>query len=209
MEGPSHRPGFQFIQPYEFWAAVRSRPRDQRPLGQFRANHDFPPGSADRARCAVQVLSFSNPGGKSGKRSEKMEIRGFVLAILLLAFAGHASATSGLTSGDLRRLRNADDVQISPGGKLVAYTVVNRDRPGRPYSQIWILDVASGNTRRLGNDAESGENPRWSPDGRRLAYIRDLNEKSELVVVGADGSAPEPLAPLQWTNGPLPSTGEV
>jgi dipeptidyl aminopeptidase/acylaminoacyl peptidase len=137
-----------------------------------------------------------------------MQIRGWVLTIFVLAFAAHVSAKNGLTSGDLRQLRNADDVQISPDGKLIAYTVLNRDRPGRPYSHVWVLDIASGNTRHLGNDTESGENPRWSPDSRRLAYIRGLNAKSELVVVGADGSTPESFALLQWTNGPLPSTGE-
>jgi dipeptidyl aminopeptidase/acylaminoacyl peptidase len=135
--------------------------------------------------------------------------RGLILSLCILAFASQAFAKSGLTSGDLRQLRNVDDVQISPSGKLIAYTVVNRDRPGRPFGQVWVLDVASGNSKRLGSESESGDNPRWSPDSRKIAYVRDLNGKAELVVMGADGSTPEALAPMQWTNGPLPSTGEI
>src|SRR5882762_5926254 len=74
---------------------------------------------------------------------------------------------------------------------------------------VLVLDIASGNSRRLGSESESGDNPRWSPDSKRIAYVRELNGKAELVVTGSDGSTPDPLAPMQWTNGPLPSTGEI
>ncbi|HEV2387739.1 MAG TPA: S9 family peptidase [Candidatus Acidoferrales bacterium] len=119
-----------------------------------------------------------------------------------------SGARGGFVSDDLHRLRDVGDAQISPDGRQIAYTIVTRSGPRGPSSQLWIMDVATGNSRRVGNENESGGNPLWSADGRHLAYIRGLKGKSELVVVDTDGSDPQSLAELHWTNGPLPSTGE-
>src|SRR5437867_467259 len=51
-------------------------------------------------------------------------------------------AGSAFQSGDLYRLKSVGDVQMSPDATRIAYSVQNNDRPGRPYSQVWIMDVA-------------------------------------------------------------------
>src|SRR5437762_1809415 len=64
------------------------------------------------------------------------------------------SARSTFQSSDLYRQKSVGDVQMSSDGKRIAYSVQNSDRPGRPYSQVWILDVATGKAVRLGSDTE-------------------------------------------------------
>src|SRR5437899_842628 len=54
------------------------------------------------------------------------------------------SPGSAFQSGDLYRLKSVGDVQMSPDATRIAYSVQNNDRPGRPYSQVWIMDVATG-----------------------------------------------------------------
>jgi len=51
----------------------------------------------------------------------------------------------GLTSSELSRLRSVGSVELSPDGRRIAYTVTMRDRPGRPYGQLWIMDVPRRN----------------------------------------------------------------
>ena len=70
-----------------------------------------------------------------------------VLGVMSLATMAHSS---GWTSDDLYRLRSVGDVQISPDGRRIAYTVGNHDRPGRPYSQLWVTDLESGKSVRFG-----------------------------------------------------------
>ena len=88
----------------------------------------------------------------------------------LRAQAAPATQARGITSADLHRLRSVGDVQLSPDGRLIAHTVQDRARPGRPSSRIWIVDAAGGEPRPLADGEESSASPLWSPDGRWIAY---------------------------------------
>jgi Tol biopolymer transport system component len=111
-------------------------------------------------------------------------------------------------SGDLYRLKSVGDVQLSPDGTHVAYTVQNNDRPGRPYSQVWIADLATGTSKRLGSDKDGASGPRWSRDGQQIAYFGREDSGGGVFVSRADGSGAVMLAPVSGTNHPLPSNGE-
>jgi dipeptidyl aminopeptidase/acylaminoacyl peptidase len=119
-----------------------------------------------------------------------------------------AQPPSGIRIEDLYRLRSVGDVQLSPDGTRVAYTVSNSERPGRPYSQIWMADVGSGRSIRLGAESDSGSGPRWAPDGRRLAYFGRGSEGNGLLVRDVGSSRTTFVGPVLPTNHPLPSSGE-
>src|SRR6266567_4279588 len=122
------------------------------------------------------------------------------------------SATSvvgqGLASGDLSRLRSVGSVELSPDGRRIAYSVTMRDRPGRPYGQLWIMDLASQKSIRVGSEKDSGGGPWWSPDGKWLAFEGHQGEKSGLFLAQPDGSELTYLASPAGTNSPLPGTGQ-
>ena len=118
-------------------------------------------------------------------------------------------ASRAWTSADLIALRRAGDVQISPDGKRVAYTVLASQRSGRSTSQIWIHDAAAGTAARLGGDRDAGSHPRWSPDSMSLAFTGRIDDESGLGVQRMDDSPPLFLARVVGSNHPLPSTGDV
>jgi dipeptidyl aminopeptidase/acylaminoacyl peptidase len=118
------------------------------------------------------------------------------------------SAGPAFQSSDLYRLKSVADVQISPDATRIAYSVQNSDRPGRPYSQVWIMDVATGKAARLGSDKEAASGPRWSRDGQQIAYFGREDSGAGVVVSRPDGSGAVLLAPVEGTNHPLPSNGE-
>src|SRR6267378_443726 len=124
----------------------------------------------------------------------------------LFVFAPSGS-TQGLASGDLSRLRSVGSVELSPDSRRIAYTVTMRDRPGRPYGQLWIMDVATQKSVRVGGEKDSGGGPLWSPDGKWFAFQGSQGEKHGLFVARPDGSDVTFLASLSGTNSPLPGTG--
>src|SRR5262245_3517822 len=103
-----------------------------------------------------------------------------ITALIVAPFCIRASAQSTLQSSDLLKLRSVGEVKSSPDGSRLAYTVINNDGPGRPYSQLWIMNMADGKQVRLARGQESSSNPEWSPDGQWIAYNGKLNEKSGL-----------------------------
>ena len=141
-----------------------------------------------------------------------MTPRLFVAAVLAVAVVPGATAaraqTTPFETADLHRLQSVGDVQISSDGRRIAYSVLKRDRPGRPYSEVWVMDVATGAPSKLGGQDGVAFGARWSPDGREIAYFGVAGGRSGLVVSRADGSNATFLAPVSGTNHPLPSAGE-
>lgn len=102
---------------------------------------------------------------------------------------------------DLFRMRIVDDPCVDPSGRLVAFTVTRLDRDGNTYrSQIWQLDLQSGDLVALTAGEHRDGNPRWSPDGRWLAFTSNRRENDErkanrIWIMPAGGGEPRPLTP--------------
>ncbi len=102
---------------------------------------------------------------------------------------------------DVYALTSAGDPRLSPNGRLIAYVVTQIDREESAYrSAIWAVPVdGSGEPRRLTSGERRDSSPRWSPDGKWLAFTstRDSEDeakaKGQLYVMPAEGGDPRKL----------------
>jgi dipeptidyl aminopeptidase/acylaminoacyl peptidase len=131
-----------------------------------------------------------------------------VVAGVMALPAGLAAQGRGLKSEELHRLRSVGEVRISPDGGKVLYTVESREGKGHSEPSLWLHDVASGKAAPFLGEGTRASRPRWSPDGKWVAYIGREGERDGIFVVRADGSGSRFLAEVQDTNHPLPSTGD-
>jgi dipeptidyl aminopeptidase/acylaminoacyl peptidase len=94
---------------------------------------------------------------------------------LLLALAVASAAQAGkqpLTVSDILKLRRVGDPQLSPDGRLIAYQISLPDvAANRSRTQLYLVPIDGGEPRQLTTGATSATSPRWSPDGKRLAYV--------------------------------------
>jgi dipeptidyl aminopeptidase/acylaminoacyl peptidase len=113
-----------------------------------------------------------------------------------------------LTSSDLSRLRSVGSVALSPDGRYIAYAIMMRDLPGRPYDQLWVMELNTGKSVRLGGD-KAAASPLWSGDSKWIAFHGQDGDKHGLLMAHPDGSNTVFLAPMAGSNSPLPGTGKA
>lgn len=112
-----------------------------------------------------------------------MPIRPIVAALALALTAPILAApaegpTRLFTGADLFNLEAAADPQISPDGRTVVYVRRANDiMSDRTRSTIWAIDVASGAQTPLVTGPGGQGQPRWSPDGSKLAYVASSDDK--------------------------------
>jgi dipeptidyl aminopeptidase/acylaminoacyl peptidase len=93
--------------------------------------------------------------------------------LLLLTVASVALAQRGVTAEDYFAFETANDPQMSPDGKWIAYTVTTIDQKvNRRMSRVWIAATDGSHPPvPFTSDSTSSTSPRWSPDGRFMAFL--------------------------------------
>ncbi|PYR30892.1 MAG: S9 family peptidase, partial [Acidobacteria bacterium] len=116
-----------------------------------------------------------------------------LLMVVLCATAPAYAQKRAFTLEDLYRIRSIGDVQVSPDGARAVYTVTTSDLPrGKRTTHIWLLELASGQTRQLTwSDASTA--PIFSPDGRSLAFVSTRDGDANLYLLSLDGGEAKPL----------------
>ncbi len=77
---------------------------------------------------------------------------------------------------DVFALEHAADPQIAPDGDSVVYVRHFADvMSDTRYSNLWMVAADGSDHKALTNGLVNAHTPRWSPDGRRLAYISNVN----------------------------------
>lgn len=111
-------------------------------------------------------------------------------AFLLLA---SLHAADSLTKGSLTidqaiDIRELSDLQLSSDGQRIAFTVQEPPAAAKPAQRhIWVFDTQSRRLRQWTSSAKSEHTPRWSPDGRTLAFLSDREDPTQIWLIPADG----------------------
>jgi dipeptidyl aminopeptidase/acylaminoacyl peptidase len=110
----------------------------------------------------------------------RMKISCLAAALCAASFLGAQPARRALKIDDMHRFHDVRDVQLSPDGKWVAYTVNSVDAAAdKSDTDIWIASWDGKQQLRMTTSTESESAPRWSPDGRWLSFLSSRPGKAK------------------------------
>jgi Tol biopolymer transport system component len=106
-----------------------------------------------------------------------------------------SGASKQITEGDDW---NDSDPQWSPDGTRIAFV---SNRTGKEYeddrnSDVWVVSSSGGALTKISDHSESDNSPRWSPDGRMIAFTGELRDRDhpKVWLAPASGGTPSILA---------------
>ncbi|MFC3051583.1 alpha/beta hydrolase family protein [Kordiimonas pumila] len=114
---------------------------------------------------------------------------GGALAVFAVAAGLRAEADTAkrqMTVDDLYLIQDVSGPALSPDGKLVAYVVTGHDTEiDAAISDIWMVDYKGATPHQItAADDKSESTPKFSPDGRFLAYVgEDEDDGSSQVFI--------------------------
>ncbi|MDX6695319.1 MAG: hypothetical protein QOF02_2922 [Blastocatellia bacterium] len=153
---------------------------------------------------------------KGAKKSRLLILTLLCGMSLTVAQCAQAQARRGMTAEDVLRVAGVGDAQISPDGEWVVYTVSTVEREAT-RTTLWIARTA-----RISLQAQaagrapvpllstdwSGSNPRWSPDGKRIAFLSTREGQAGIYVVAVADRQPRLVAAVHDANFFITYAGE-
>jgi dipeptidyl aminopeptidase/acylaminoacyl peptidase len=133
----------------------------------------------------------------------------FLVLAIIFPMAGPAAAQQPATASPASppnataptidqslELKGAFGPEISPDGQHVVYELTRTNWEDNAFERdLWIVDTATGEGHQLTASKKSSSNPKWSPDGRWIAFLSDRpgqisgtpEGKKQIYMIAADG----------------------
>ena len=147
----------------------------------------------------------------------------WIVPLLVVCCAAAAAGPEPFGPADLLQERGVSEPVISPDGRWVAYLGSETDTAKDAFNtELWLASWDGSKNTRLTHTSQSESQPRWSPDGRRLAFLvarpavagkddpdakgKEADAITQIWLLDRDGGEPEqltafagPVADFAWS----------
>ena len=112
----------------------------------------------------------------------------FFLVAFLFSISTYAQPKRAIAFDDLISFGRVSDPQISPDGNTLAFVVTwQLKEENKSTSNIYVINLAGGDSRQLTNAKGSNSSPRWMPDGKTIAFISTRDGESQIWTIPVNG----------------------
>ncbi len=102
-----------------------------------------------------------------------------------------------MTVDDLLAVKSVADPQVSPDGETVVYVVSELDRAtDKTNSSLWMIPTSGGEPKRLTTAPGANNHPRFSPDGKTIAFVSGRGGSNQVWLLPLEGGEARQLTHL-------------
>ena len=131
-------------------------------------------------------------------------IKKSILLYLLIPFLAFPQIKRAITVDDLWAMKRIGTYDISPDGKTLSYALTTYTfEANKGNTDIYLIDADGKNLRALKNSEKNETEPKFSPDGKTIAFIMD----GQIWQCNLDGSNEKQLTNIyteatgfEWSN---------
>jgi len=105
-----------------------------------------------------------------------------------------------ITADDLYEIEVITGCQISPDGEDIVYAVQSVEKDSeKKFTHLWRVPTRTGEPVQLTFGKHNNTNPKWSPDGKWIAFLSNRLDKkqSQLFILPVDGGEGRPLTDVK------------
>lgn len=121
----------------------------------------------------------------------------FTAVLISAQLVLHAQTATYWSPEQCMKLKNVTSVRVSPDGSKVLYAVrravMTADR-SEYVNQIFIANIDGSNTIPLTQGDKNNSNPKWSPDGRQVAFVSNRDGKNNLYIISPQGGEADKIS---------------
>jgi dipeptidyl aminopeptidase/acylaminoacyl peptidase len=105
------------------------------------------------------------------------------LTAFALAAAVAAAPKRAMIPEDTYRITEISALEVSPAGGVLAYVTELADRKEDSFRhELWLTDASGKSPKRVCRVSDDCNDPKFSPDGKRLAYLSDAAGPAQLWI---------------------------
>ena len=118
-----------------------------------------------------------------------------ICCLSITAFSQTSYSPRPITVDDYFQVKDVADPQISADGQWIAYTVETASlKEDKNETRIWMVPSSGGEAIPMTAEGNSSTHPRWSPDGKYLAFLSERNGgKTQVWLLDRRGGEAEKL----------------
>src|SRR5258705_12149284 len=131
-----------------------------------------------------------------------------VLAFLIfITTISYSQTKEPVKVTDMLKIRSINGIDLSNDGTKAVFTVTSIEPDGdskweyKYVNQVWIANMDGNTLPRQLTTKENSSQPAWSPDGKRIAFVRAADGKPQIFLLSFDGGEAVQLTKFKYGAG--------
>ena len=126
-----------------------------------------------------------------------------IVIILFSAYFSNAQSKEGIKVTDMLQIKSLGSISMTDDGSRAAFTVLSIEPDTAKWeykyaTQIWAVGTDGSQPRQLTFAKEGASQPKWSHDGKQLAFVRTADGKPQIFLMRVDGGEPVQLTKYKY-----------